>query len=61
VDGSVGIGTFINRSIHNIAGVTNSKRNVFGMMPHPERCTDFELSNTDGRLIFESLLSLLPA
>jgi phosphoribosylformylglycinamidine synthase I len=50
-----------NGSVHNIAGVTNEKRNVFGMMPHPERCTDFELSNTDGRLIFESLLDLLPA
>ncbi len=50
-----------NGSVHNIAGVTNETRNVFGMMPHPERCTDFELSNTDGRLIFESLLDLLPA
>jgi phosphoribosylformylglycinamidine synthase len=49
-----------NGSVHNIAGVTNEKRNVFGMMPHPERCTDFELSNTDGRLIFESLLAHLP-
>lgn len=50
-----------NGSVHNIAGVTNETRNVFGMMPHPERCADFELSNTDGRLIFESLLDLLPA
>ena len=50
-----------NGSVHNIAGVTNETRNVFGIMPHPERCTDFELSNTDGRLIFESLLDLLPA
>lgn len=60
-DGTVDESANPNGSIHNIAGVTNSKRNVFGMMPHPERCTDFELSNTDGRLIFESLLSLLPA
>jgi phosphoribosylformylglycinamidine (FGAM) synthase-like amidotransferase family enzyme len=30
------------------------------MMPHPERASDFELTNTDGRLIFESLLSALP-
>jgi len=60
-DGTVDESANPNGSIHNIAGVTNAKRNVFGMMPHPERCTDFELSNTDGRLIFESLLSLLPA
>jgi phosphoribosylformylglycinamidine synthase subunit PurQ / glutaminase len=59
-DGSIDDLANPNGSIHNIAGVTNSKRNVFGMMPHPERCTDFELSNTDGRLIFESLLNLLP-
>jgi phosphoribosylformylglycinamidine (FGAM) synthase-like amidotransferase family enzyme len=30
------------------------------MMPHPERASDFELTNTDGRLIFESLLAALP-
>ncbi len=60
-DGTVDESANPNGSVHNIAGVTNSKRNVFGMMPHPERCTDFELSNTDGRHIFESLLSLLPA
>jgi phosphoribosylformylglycinamidine synthase subunit PurQ / glutaminase len=60
-DGSIDDLANPNGSIHNIAGVTNATRNVFGMMPHPERCTDFELSNTDGRLIFESLLNLLPA
>jgi phosphoribosylformylglycinamidine synthase len=60
-DGMVDESANPNGSVHNIAGVTNAKRNVFGMMPHPERCTDFELSNTDGRLIFESLLNLLPA
>jgi len=60
-NGEVDAASNPNGSLNNIAGVTNEKRNVFGMMPHPERCTDFELSNTDGRLIFESLLSLLPA
>ncbi len=45
-----------NGSLHNIAGVCNKNRNVFGMMPHPERASDNELSNTDGRLIFESVL-----
>jgi phosphoribosylformylglycinamidine synthase len=40
----------------NIAGTTNKNKNVFGMMPHPERAADGELSNTDGKLLFESLL-----
>ena len=43
----------------NIAGVCNAGKNVFGMMPHPERAVDTELSNTDGRFIFESILSLV--
>ncbi len=50
-----------NGALNNIAGVCNATKNVFGMMPHPERASDFELTNTDGRLIFESLLSSLPA
>lgn len=48
-----------NGSTENIAGVCNAGKNVFGMMPHPERAADVELSNTDGRLIFESILSLV--
>jgi phosphoribosylformylglycinamidine synthase len=39
-----------------IAGVRNKARNVFGMMPHPERASDSELGNTDGRAIFQSML-----
>lgn len=46
-----------NGAINNIAGITNAGKNVFGMMPHPERAADFELENTDGREIFEALLS----
>ncbi len=46
-----------NGSVENIAGVTNTTKNVFGMMPHPERAADSCLSNNDGRLIFESILS----
>lgn len=46
-----------NGSLENIAGVANKGKNVFGMMPHPERAADEALSNTDGRLIFESILS----
>jgi len=48
-----------NGSVNNIAGVCNKNRNVFGMMPHPERASDKELSNTDGRFIFDSILMSL--
>ncbi|MCX8081034.1 MAG: phosphoribosylformylglycinamidine synthase subunit PurQ [Bacteroidia bacterium] len=45
-----------NGSLHNIAGICNKNRNVFGMMPHPERAADAELFNEDGLFIFESIL-----
>ena len=45
-----------NGSMHNIAGVCNTERNVFGMMPHPERAADPILGNQDGVAIFESIL-----
>lgn len=45
-----------NGSLLNIAGICNEKRNVFGMMPHPERAADHTLSNIDGRAFFDSLL-----
>jgi phosphoribosylformylglycinamidine synthase len=48
-----------NGSAFNIAGVCNKQKNVFGMMPHPERAADFELENNDGREIFESVLATL--
>ena len=48
-----------NGSMENIAGVCNAERNVFGMMPHPERAADEELGNTDGKILFESIISLL--
>jgi phosphoribosylformylglycinamidine synthase len=51
-----------NGSLENIAGVTNESKNVFGMMPHPERAADELLGNEDGRLIFASILkSVIPA
>ena len=50
-----------NGSIQNIAGVTNSSKNVFGMMPHPERAADSELNNEDGKALFESWLGLVNA
>jgi phosphoribosylformylglycinamidine synthase subunit PurQ / glutaminase len=46
-----------NGSLHNIAGITNEGGNVLGMMPHPERAADALLGATDGRGLFEGLLS----
>jgi phosphoribosylformylglycinamidine synthase I len=45
-----------NGSVNNIAGITNESKNVFGMMPHPERAANAILSNEDGIAIFQSLL-----
>ncbi len=43
-----------NGSTSNIAGICNAGRNVFGMMPHPERATSEVLHNTDGKKILEA-------
>jgi len=45
-----------NGSLDNIAGICNEGRNVFGLMPHPERASEKVLGSEDGRLIFESIL-----
>ena len=50
-----------NGSVESIAGVCSEGRNVFGMMPHPERAADERLGNTDGRALFASLLQAIPA
>lgn len=50
-----------NGSVENIAGVCNASKNVFGMMPHPERAADKELSNVDGNFLFESIFALVNA
>ncbi len=50
-----------NGSLDNIAGVCNSGRNVFGLMPHPERAADPILGNQDGSGIFESILNTVNA
>ncbi len=55
-DAEITKGSNPNGSLENIAGICNAQKNVFGMMPHPERAADFELSNTDGREIFEGML-----
>jgi phosphoribosylformylglycinamidine synthase len=46
-----------NGSVRNIAGICNRDRNVLGMMPHPERCSEELLTSVDGRSIFESLVA----
>jgi len=43
----------------NIAGICNKEKNVYGLIPHPERASDDELGNTDGRYIFESIIAYL--
>ena len=45
-----------NGSLKNIAGIFNSKKNILGMMPHPERMVDNLISNNDGINLFSSLL-----
>jgi len=59
--GNIGDAANPNGSLENIAGVCNVGKNVFGMMPHPERAADFELGNIDGRAIFESILDAVIA
>ena len=46
-----------NGSLENIAGIFNSKKNILGMMPHPERMVDEIISNKDGINLFSSLLN----
>ena len=48
-----------NGSLDNIAGVCNERRNVAGLMPHPERASEEMLGSVDGRLVFESLIHWL--
>lgn len=48
-----------NGSLLNIAGITNARRNVLGMMPHPERACDPVLGSTDGKKVFESIIRSL--
>jgi phosphoribosylformylglycinamidine synthase len=45
-----------NGSVDSIAGICNERRNVFGLMPHPERASEKILGSEDGSLIFESIL-----
>lgn len=54
-------GTNCNGSIHDIAGVINKRRNVLGMMPHPENLIEHAHGGVDGRPIFEALAQKLSA
>ncbi len=57
--GSVNLSSNPNGSSNNIAGILNDKKNILGMMPHPERVIDPLHSSEDGSKIFESLLNSL--
>ena len=48
-----------NGSLENIAGICNKEKNIFGMMPHPERAADVLLSNTDGVALFKSIMNYI--
>jgi len=49
----------INGSTQNIAGICNANRNVFGMMPHPERASEGLVGNTDGRAVFAGMIEVI--
>ena len=48
-----------NGSLENIAGICNKEKNIFGMMPHPERAADVLLNNTDGVALFKSIMNYI--
>jgi phosphoribosylformylglycinamidine synthase I len=50
-----------NGSIENIAGICNLERNVFGLMPHPDRASDIRLGSADGEKIFRSMMQSIEA
>ena len=56
-EGEVAEGANPNGALENIAGVCNAGKNVFGMMPHPERAADEELKNQDGLELLQSLVA----
>ncbi len=55
-DGKIDPKSNPNGSLNNIAGICNDKKNIFGLMPHPERAMEDIFSSTDGKLIFASIL-----
>jgi phosphoribosylformylglycinamidine synthase subunit PurQ / glutaminase len=59
--GKIGTNSNPNGALDHIAGICNASRNVFGMMPHPERASEAILGNADGLAIFQSLLGVAKA
>ena len=57
VSGAIDKSANPNASLNNIAGICNRDRNVFGMMPHPERASEDAMGNTDGLYFFQSLVN----
>ncbi len=58
-DGNISPEANPNGSVGNIAGICNPGRNVLGMMPHPERCSEEEMGSADGRKLFTSMIRWL--
>jgi phosphoribosylformylglycinamidine synthase subunit PurQ / glutaminase len=58
-DGKVADAANPNGSLGNVAGIYNSRQNVLGLMPHPERLADEALGGADGKLMFDSLVEAL--
>jgi phosphoribosylformylglycinamidine synthase subunit PurQ / glutaminase len=50
-----------NGSINNIAGICNTRRNVVGLMPHPERACEASLGSADGRVVLDSMVQAFAA
>ncbi|MCW3120798.1 MAG: phosphoribosylformylglycinamidine synthase [Flavipsychrobacter sp.] len=57
-NGEVHINSNPNGAINNIAGICNERRNVYGMMPHPERACSDGLNNIDGRRILQAFTNM---
>ncbi len=57
-NGEVHVNANPNGATNNIAGICNEGRNVFGMMPHPERACSTELNNLDGRAILSAFINM---
>lgn len=58
-DGSPVDGESPNGSMHDIAGIVNERRNVLGMMPHPERACELLLGSSDGMALFNNVAKLV--
>jgi phosphoribosylformylglycinamidine synthase len=58
-DGQVGADANPNGSINNIAGICSERRNVVGLMPHPERACETALGSADGLVLFQSVVDTL--